>query len=246
MKRFFTCLLLLVLCTGLQAQNFQPYLSQADVKSSVALLPPPPQEGTIEFLMDKVTFWEYFYLRSANPQRAEQAIEDADMDSVAEKFAEAFGLTVTPETMPETYLLLMRSRECFGTSGCNEAKQYYNRTRPFVYFSAPTLIPDDEGWLRENGSYPSGHTANYFGIAYILADLRPDRAPALLARANEGGISRLIVGVHWASDVAAGKMVAASVFEYLKKNPEYQAQFRKARAEVDALLYAVPETCRQQ
>lgn len=33
--------------------------------------------------------------------------------------------------------------------------------------------------------------------------------------AEQGGISRLIVGAHWASDVAAGKMVAASVYEYL-------------------------------
>ena len=236
MKRIFTCLLLALLCAGLQGQNVQPYLSQAEVRSSLALLPPPPQEGSVEFLLDKLAFWEYFNVRYTDPERAEQAVTDADMKNLGEKFSEAFGLPITRETMPETWLLITRSRECFGSSGCDEAKQHYMRTRPFVYFSVPTLLPGSESWLRINGSYPSGHTANFFGIAYILAELRPDRTSELLARANEGGISRLIAGVHWASDVAAGKMVAASVFEYLKRNPEYQVQFRKAKAEVDACL----------
>lgn len=242
MKRFLsTFLAAVLLCVGLSAQNYAPYLSQEEVKSSIALLPPPPEEGSIEFLMDKIAHWEYFQVRTTDPERARQTIEDAEMDNIGEKFFESFGLLITPETMPETYLLLRRSRECFGSSGSNEAKRHYNRTRPFVYFSCPTLVPNDEGWLVHNGSYPSGHTANFFGTAYVLADLRPERAPQLLERANQGGISRLIVGVHWASDVAAGRMVAASVFEYLKKDPEYQEQFRKAKAEVDFLLSHISE-----
>ena len=218
------------------AQEYKPYLSEEEVMSSVRLLPPPPQEGSIEFMLDKFAYWEYFKLRTDNPERANQAIADADMSDIGYKFEEAFGLLVTPETMPETWLLLARSRECFGSSGSNEAKSYYRRTRPFVYFGSHTLTPDDEVWLKTNFSYPSGHTANYFGLAYVLADLRPDRAQALQLRAEQGGISRLIVGAHWASDVAAGKVVAASVYEYLRKNPEYQAQFKKAQVEVQNAL----------
>ncbi|MBQ9451575.1 MAG: phosphatase PAP2 family protein [Bacteroidales bacterium] len=237
MKRLLvTFLTALLFWAGLSAQGFQPYLSESDVKNSVQLLPPPPQEGSVEFLLDKITHWTYFRERTADPARARQAIEDARMSDIGLKFKDAFGLEITEEKMPETYLLVMRSRECFGSAGCSAAKRYYNRTRPFVYFSCPTLVPGDEEWLRTNGSYPSGHTANFFGIAYVLAELRPERAEALLARADEGGISRLIVGVHWASDVKAGRMVAASVYEYLKQNKAYRAQFKKAQAEVKRLL----------
>ena len=240
---FFTAMAVLLVWLPLAAQDYEPYLSEAEVTSSVSLLPPPPEEGSIEFLMDKIAYWEYFKLRTDDPERAAQAIADADMSDVGYKFEEAFGLLVTPETMPETWLLLSRSRECFGSSGSNEAKRHYMRTRPFVYFGSSTLIPDDEWWLRVNYSYPSGHTANYFGVAYILSSLRPERTEAIQRRAEQGGISRLIVGVHWASDVAAGKMVAASVYEYLKDNPEYKAQFEKARTEVQRALEATRCVC---
>jgi len=247
MKRFLpTFLLAVLLWVPLAAQDNEPYLSEDEVTSSVRLLPPPPEEGSIEFLMDKFAYWEYYRLRTTDPERAAQAVADADMSDVGEKFSEAFDLTITRESMPETWLLLARSKECFGSSGSNEAKRYYKRTRPFVYFESHTLTPDDEEWLRTNYSYPSGHTANYFGIAYVLADLRPERAEALQRRAEQGGISRLIVGAHWASDVAAGKMVAASVYEYLKQNPEYREQFRKAEAEVRQALSGSIATCHCQ
>lgn len=237
MKRIVSFLLfslLFVWASG--AQEYKPYLSVSEVRSSLRVLPPPPQEGSIEFLMDKITYWEYYRLRTADTLRARQAVIDADMSDPGALYSEAFGLTISKENTPETYLLLQRSMECFGSSGCDEAKRFYNRTRPFVYFSRTSLTPGAEIWLRRNGSYPSGHTANFFGLAYVLADLRPERNEQLMRRANEGGISRLIVGVHWASDVAAGKIVAASVYEYLKDNPEYRAQLEKARKEVQALL----------
>lgn len=237
MKKFFILLagFLLSSIWGF-SQEYQPYLSQDEVMSSVRLLPPPPQEGSIEFLLDKIAYWEYFKLRTDNPDRAAEAIADADMSDIGHKFEGAFGLRVSKETMPETWLLLARARECFGSSGCNEAKQYYKRQRPFDYFGSHTLTPDDDEWLLTNFSYPSGHTANYWGVGYILAELRPECSEAILQRAEQGGISRLIVGAHWASDVTAGRMVAASVFQILKNDSEFQAQFKKAKLEVQSAL----------
>lgn len=250
MRRVIIGILCLVLsCCAVSAQSYEPYLSEAQVRSSVALLPPPPAEGSTAFLLDKIAHWSYYQVRTTDPERARQAVADADMSDLNRIYGEAFGLELTQENMPETYLLLKRSQECFGSSGSNEAKRYYKRTRPFVYFNSATLTPNDEHWLRTNYSYPSGHTANYFGLAHILGDLRPERREALQLRAEEGGISRIIVGAHWASDVAAGKIVAGSVYECLKRDAAFQEQFQKARVEVERLLAvpvpAHPECCQK-
>ena len=77
-KQVLTLLAALLLLLPLSAQNDRPYLSEEEVRSSVSLLPPPPAEGTIEFLMDKFAYWEYYRLRTADPERAAQAIREAD------------------------------------------------------------------------------------------------------------------------------------------------------------------------
>lgn len=86
--------------------------------------------------------------------------------------------------------------------------------------------------MKTNYSYPSGHSANYYGLAYILCALRPERQNEILKRADEGAYSRVIAGCHWMSDIKAARIIAGAVFARLQANDEYLAQFRKARKEV--------------
>ena len=207
------------------------YLSQEDVADSKTLLPPPPQPGSPEFLSDEYHFFQAKLLRDT--PRGEQAIQDADMsDKALLKFEESFGFAITKETMPQTYELLMRSKECFGGLGCKEAKEYYKRTRPFAYYGESSLTHWDDGWMKTNYSYPSGHSANYYGLAYILCSLRPERQNEILQRADEGAYSRVIAGCHWMSDIKAARIIAGAVFARLQASDEYQTQFRKAQKEV--------------
>jgi len=53
-------------------------------------------------------------------------------------------------------------------------------------------------------SFPSGHTMNAFAIATVLALRFPTLAPALLLLAASIGASRVVLGLHFASDVWAG------------------------------------------
>jgi acid phosphatase (class A) len=91
------------------------------------------------------------------------------------------------------------------------AKNHYQRNRPFMVNGTPTLVPDEEEMLREDGSYPSGHTAIGWAWALILAEVFPDQADGILERGKEFGISRNICNVHWHSDVVAGRMVGSLV-----------------------------------
>ena len=127
MKRSVILLAALLAVLNLSAQPLKPYLSQEAVASSLAVLPPPPEPGSVEFLLDQYCYYQGKLLRDT--PRGEQAVIDARMDgTVLLQFAESFGLTITQETMPQTYELLMRAKECFGTYGCSEAKNHYKRT----------------------------------------------------------------------------------------------------------------------
>jgi undecaprenyl-diphosphatase len=53
-------------------------------------------------------------------------------------------------------------------------------------------------------SFPSGHTMNAFAIATVVALRFPALSPALLLLAASIGASRVVLGLHFASDVWAG------------------------------------------
>ena len=56
-------------------------------------------------------------------------------------------------------------------------------------------------------SFPSGHTINAFAICGVLACEWPGLAPALGLLAGGIGASRVILGLHYVSDVAAGALL---------------------------------------
>lgn len=227
----------LCLETKAQSVDLVPYLTAEDVASSSTILPPPPSPGTVEFLLD-----EYYYFQSKllrNTPRGDQAIEDADMGpSVLLRFEDAFGLKITEKNMPATYHVLMRAKECFGSVGCNEAKDYYHRIRPFVYYGESSLTSWDDEWLKTNYSYPSGHSANYYGLACIMCALNPSRQNEIYLRAEEGAYSRVIAGCHWMSDIKAARVIAMVVYSRLQTCPEYLSDFKLAKKEVDARIKA--------
>ena len=211
------------------------YLTAEDVASSIKLLPPPPQPGSAEFALDEYAHFQAKLLRDT--PRGKLAIEDAVMEPYSlVRWKESFGLEITQETMPATYRLLVRSQECFGTLGCFDAKDYYHRTRPFVYYGEQSLTYWKDEWLKKNFSYPSGHSANYYGLACILSALNPARQIEIFQRAEEGAYSRVIAGCHWLSDTRASRLVALAVFARLQSCPEYLADFKRAKKEVDRLL----------
>ncbi len=65
----------------------------------------------------------------------------------------------------------------------------------------------------------------------ILARVAPDRADALIARAQQYEESRLVCGMHFPSDVEAGHEVALAVVAHLDASSEFQSDLAKARKE---------------
>ena len=80
-----------------------------------------------------------------------------------------------------------------------DSKYAYNRKRPSeVDAGLVTALPNPP-----SPSYPAEH-AVAAGAAAVLSYLFPDRAAYFAAKADEGGRSRVLVGIQYPSDVGAG------------------------------------------
>ena len=249
MKRFFLrgfmllSVAMMALCATAQDKKVKDHTTQPDLfvltegeaPNSLYLLPGPPEGGSILFLYDKERY-DWGKLQRKTP-RGDQAASDANVsgDGVPKAFSEAFGIEITPENTPEIYKLVLGMREDAGDLATREAKNYYNRTRPFSFFEEETCNPAQQAELSTNGSYPSGHTSIGWATALVLAELNPDRQNEILKRGYEMGQSRVICGYHFQSDVDAARLVAAGVVARLHADEGFQKQLEKARKEFNRL-----------
>ena len=177
-----------------------------EVPDSLKLLPAPPKEGSAAFRQDQAVSRASQKLRGT--ARDTQATSDADLSfpHVADAFSCALGVPVSQEHSPRLYQLLRRTLTDAGLA-TYAAKDHYKRTRPFVFYKEDTCAPKDEAALRNDGSYPSGHTSIGWMWALVLTQVAPDRADALLARGRSFGESRLVCNAHWQSDILAGRTI---------------------------------------
>lgn len=207
------------------------YLKNAQAIDSLALLPPPPEVGSIAFLNDQAMYEQGRLQR--NTERGKQAAEDANLSSggVANAFSTAFGSPITEKDSPELHKLLTNMIEDAGDLATRSAKQKYMRIRPFAFYGVPTCNTKEQDELAKNGSYPSGHTSIGWATALVLAEINPTRQNEILKRGFDLGQSRVICGYHWQSDVDAARIVGSAVVATLHTNPAFQQQLQKAKDE---------------
>jgi membrane-associated phospholipid phosphatase len=91
-----------------------------------------------------------------------------------------------------------------------------------------------------NSAYPSGHATWVFMSAVLLADMVPERRAEIWARAEDFARQRIVGGVHYRSDIDAGRMAGATIAAFLLVNPRYQADATKAATELRAAIKLPP------
>jgi acid phosphatase (class A) len=209
------------------------YLPLSESPDSLALLPPPPAPGTAAMTADLDAHRDARALRGT--PRWTLAAQDADLSfpNAAGTFSCAAGAAISESQTPYLYQLLRRSLADGGLA-TYAAKNRYRRVRPFAELKEESCTPQEEARLATDGSYPSGHAAIGWTWALLLAELAPDRDDAILARGYAFGQSRLVCGVHWQSDVAAGRVVAAGVVARLHAEAAFRADLEIAGAELAA------------
>ena len=229
--RFLTLLLLTIgVMTSAEAQKKQKvesFLNDDELPDGVLFLPGPPAEGSPDYNND-ITYYMWGKLQRDTPDGKQAAIDEDSWTSTA--FSPAVGFTIGPKETPEIFKLVEGARKDANDAN-KRIKNYYKRQRPFARFNEPSLVAKNDEDERNTYSYPSSHSVRGWVYAMTLALCVPDSTEALMRRARQYALNRVICGRHYKSDVDASHTVATAVFCRLVANKAFQKQLKKAQKE---------------
>lgn len=197
----------------------------ADTLDLRRILPPPPPAGSRAERAELDALLRIQAHRTS--QQAERAREDAKLNVLG--FAAALGHPsgLTAASLPLTVALFQHlAIDEFAILG--PAKREFARPRPFTI--EPRLHPVTA--RPHSLSYPSGHATWAYTTALVLADMVPERRRQLLARAGEYAYDRNVAGVHYPSDVDAGRLAGTALAVMLFSCRPFEKEEAAARVEL--------------
>jgi len=206
------------------------YSIDRSAELSTLLAPPPALNSEIQ-KTELAELHQWQQTRTAEMV----AYAQADQKINVFRFADILGAQFTSANLPLTDALFVKA---INTSELltKEAKKFFNRPRPFVSDTSlkPTLDHPP------NASYPSGHSTGGNLFAILLANMIPEKSAEIFARGQAFAQNRVIGGVHYPSDIAAGRICATIVADRLFANPDFQKDFAAAKAELRRQLGLKP------
>jgi acid phosphatase (class A) len=220
------------------------YLGADTAPRALLFLPPPPAPGSPEATADRAVFDATRALKDTPRWALAQADDDLGVPGLVHAMSCALGATPGDTATPALIRLISKARiDALAATG--PVKDTYDRPRPYIGNDAPicnAMRGAGRGDAAHGGgpSYPSGHSTVGWTTALILSALAPGRTSALFARARSYGESRVVCGVHYVSDVEAGRVVGSAVFGALEGDPGFRADLEAARTELARLEAAAP------
>lgn len=207
------------------------FLDEATLRLDLVIAGPPAQNSSI-------TQSELRDLHTIESSRSSSEVAAAQADDAEEDifvYHTIFGASFTAANLP---VLASLSADVHNEEGVASVPLKATFSRPRPYQADKTLHPVCKLTQAPN-SYPSGHTLSGYLEGFTLAELIPSRKDEILARTDDYAHNRLVCGVHYASDLAASRQLAAIMFGSLIATPEFRMRLDAAREELRAKLPAV-------
>jgi acid phosphatase (class A) len=202
------------------------YVTPAQVDLMKLLSPPP----VLQSQEQKRDLDELLAIQKARtPAQEQRALADAASGTFG--FADVLGPKFTAAAVPKLALLMEKVRGD-GAAVENAGKDNWKRPRPFETSKDIHAVGD----LPKSSSYPSGSSTVGYLTAIVLANMVPEKTAALFARGREAGYNRLVLGVHYTTDVEAGRLLATAVATALFQNPVFLKDFEEAKTELRKAL----------
>ncbi|HEV3092171.1 MAG TPA: phosphatase PAP2 family protein [Candidatus Cybelea sp.] len=210
-------LVVAALCARAAASSDAPYyyITPAPPDLTV-LLPPPPDLGTAAERADQAAVASAVAARTPSQDAAAR-------ESVRSVFffARSVGDGFNAANFPTTAGFFERIGSDVGKL-IDAAKLHWGRARP-------------SGAAKARGSYPSGHAAFAAATAIVLAQLLPCKRAAIFAQARGFAENRIILGLHYPSDIAAGWTAGTLAAYVMMGNASFQTDFSAAKRELHAI-----------
>lgn len=252
-------LLLLVACAVHRGQAASDglYVVPAAFDATRLLAPPPADSAARRHDLEAVRNAE----RARTAEQAAQAEAGSTVDVFL--FSSVLGPNFTADRVPQTAAFFQRVYRS-AVPSLQAAKDCWNRERPFVVDpalkplphsfastklrSAPAAVraasppPGDSPCTAPvaapmySPSYPSGHATVGAMMAILLAQMVPEQRSALFARGWEYGEARVISGVHFPTDVEAGRILGTMLIGFLQQDARFGTDLQAARRELRTVL----------
>jgi acid phosphatase (class A) len=192
------------------------------------LLPPPPAAGSAAASRDLSTVLAVQQTRTA----ADMAAAKSDSDRSVFRFDDALGRALTPSAVPLTAAFFKHVAD-IDKADVKEAKDVWQRPRPSLMSTQVHALSPEKP---NDWSYPSGHATFGYTTAVLLANMLPEKRAAIFARADVYAQHRIVLGVHFPTDVDAGRVAGTVIAEALLTDPQEHPAFVAARAELRKAL----------
>ena len=210
----------LVVCAPAHGQSSCPRIAPVDVTS---LLLPPPCDAC------DITKAELAELQALQKSRTPDTVKHASDDYTPT--VERFLAGMTPPIMVDNVGAADHLFACAAYTmedAIDAAKTKFNRTRPYRLpdngLQVLKTIPANDA-----PSFPSAHAAFGTVTGLILIEMASELRERISARIEDFGLSRLISGVHYRSDVYAGEFAGAAIAASLFTDRDFRAELEKVR-----------------
>ena len=192
------------------------------------LLPPPPADGSPAAKAERAELDQIVAART--PDALAQATADDEIENPTiyrAVIGEGFDLDKLPATSKMLADVMREQR-----AAANRAKKFFQRARPWV--AEPDLKTCGPRGIDWHSSYPSGHATMGYSVGVILAAAIPEKAQAILTRANGYAENRLVCGMHFRRDIVAGEVLGTTVAVTLLHDQAFKTEFDAAEQELKA------------
>src|SRR5271170_3257716 len=197
------------------------YLEPSQIDLVGILAPPPtPQSPEGKAELEAVLTVQ----RTRTDPDAKRA--QADDELTVFRYADVMGGAFSPQSLPFATQFFKDVAVDAGQV-VNPTRAHFNRRRPVAVDQRVEPVVNAGG-----GSYPSGTAAFAYVAGILLANMVPEKAPAIFARAADWGHNRVVSGVHYPGDVEAGRISGSVIDNVLLHDAAFMADFAKAKAEV--------------